>query len=109
MQTDTPRGTTIDLDGGQLTIFEAMPGERVRLVSGAAWLTQEGEPGDSVLQPGDELPLHSGRVLVGALGRARLRRFGAAQTSGTWRRVRQALRDSLTRLQFGPTQPERLA
>ena len=35
---------TIDLGDEQLMVFEGGPGERVRVLCGAAWLTQEGEP-----------------------------------------------------------------
>ena len=43
---------TIDLGGQQLSVFVGRPGERVRVLFGAIWLTQEGETGDVVLRRG---------------------------------------------------------
>ena len=56
------------------------PGDRVRVLFGATWLTQEGEPGDAVLRAGSELPLSGGRTLVEALEPARLQVLGEPAT-----------------------------
>ncbi len=106
MHTPTPRHATIELGHDQLVAIEAAPGERLRVLAGAAWLTQEGEADDCVLRPGDELALRGGRVLVGALGPTRLQRPGVARPAGALRRLAQGLRRWATRLQLGPVQPE---
>ena len=109
MHTDTPRIRTLELGHDQLAAFDAAPGERVRLTFGAAWLTQEGEPGDSFLCPGDELTLRGGRVLVGALGQTRLHRSVDVRPAAVLRRLAHGLRRWATRLQLGPVQPEPVA
>ena len=109
MHADIPRIRTLELDHDQLVAFDAAPGERVRLMFGAAWLTQEGEPGDSFLRPGDELTLRGGRVLVGALGQTRLHRLADARPAAARHRLAHGLRRWVTRLQLGPTQPEPVA
>ena len=109
MHTPTPRNPTIDLGHDQLAAFDATPGERLCVLYGAAWLTQEGEPGDSVLRPGDELPLRGGRILVAAIGSTRVQRGGAARPAGALQRWQRRLRPWIMRLQLGPVQPEPVA
>ena len=106
MKTVTSRISTIDLGHDQLMAFEAVPGERMRVLCGAGWLTQEGEPGDAFLRPGDELLLRGGRTLLGALEPTRLQRLGAARPAGMLRRLVRWVRRWATRLQLGPVQPE---
>jgi hypothetical protein len=100
---------TIDLGNEQLMAFEGGPGERVRVICGAAWLTQEGELGDALLQAGTELPLRAGRTLIQALGPARLQILGTARPPGAWRRLARRWRHWALRLQLGPVQSEPVA
>jgi hypothetical protein len=109
MHITTPRISTVELGHDQLMAFDAAPGERLRVLYGAGWLTQEGELGDTVLSPGDELRLRGGRTLVVALGATRLQRLGDARPAGVLRRVTSWMRRWATRLQLGPVQPEPVA
>ncbi len=97
---------TIELDNEQLMAFEGGPGGRVRVICGAAWLTQEGELGDALLQAGTELPLRAGRTLIQALGPARLQILGAARPPAAWLRMARRWQHWARRLQLGPVQPE---
>jgi hypothetical protein len=108
MHNPTPRLSRIELGHGELLAFDAVPGERVRLLFGAAWLTQEGQADDSFLCPGDELCLRGGRVLVAASGHTAMRRSAEARPwrLRRWPRPLHALRRWVTRLQLGPWQPE---
>jgi hypothetical protein len=105
-QTMTNHTRTIDLGGAQLTAFEGRTGERVRVLFGAAWLTQEGEAGDTILRPGAELSLRGGRTVVEGLESARLQILGAAPKASPLRRLTRGARHWATRLQLGPVQPE---
>lgn len=105
--------TTIDLGYEQLFVFDGGPGARVRVLYGATWLTEEGQPGDAVVGPGSELALHGGRALAEGLAPTRLqiveaRPASAARNAGRWlRRAAGSLRQRLGRLQLGiaPVQP----
>ena len=105
----TPRIRHIELGSEQLVVYEGSPGERVRVVCGAAWLTQEGEPGDVVLRAGAELPLRAGRTVIQALEPARLQILGVARLPGAGQRLVRHLRRWALRLQLGPLQPEPVA
>ena len=100
---------TIDLVNEQLMALEGGPGERVHVICGVAWLTQEGELGDALLQAGTEMPLRAGRTLIQALGPARLQILGAARSPGAWLRLVRRWRQWVLRLQLGPVQPEPVA
>jgi hypothetical protein len=64
---------TLDLSGGSLVPFVSMPGERVRILAGSVWLTEEGNPHDAFLASGEEISLGSrGLAVVEALGPARI-------------------------------------
>jgi hypothetical protein len=106
MKTAATRIRTIDLGYEQMMIFDDGYGERVRVLHGATWLTQEGEPGDAVLRAGTELPLSGGRTLIEALEPAHLQILGTARPPSAWRRLARRLRRGVRRLQFGPVQPE---
>ena len=107
MKAATPHLRTIDLGRDQLMVFDGGRGERVRVLCGAAWLTQEDEAADAVLEPGAELALHDGRTLIAALQPARLQIVGAAPRGpGAARALRRHVRRWITRLQFGPAAPE---
>lgn len=99
--------TTIDLGPEQLLIFDGGPQSRVRVLFGAAWLTEEGQAGDSFVGAGGEEMLHGGRAVVEGLAPTRLQ-LVERPWSGRWhplrRRLRQAareLRQWLRRSQFG--------
>jgi hypothetical protein len=67
---------TLDLPGGSLMPFAAMPGERVRILHGRIWLTEEGSPTDAFLASGDEVSLASrGLAVIEALGPARVQLY----------------------------------
>ena len=100
---------TIDLVNEQLMALEGGPGERVHVICGAAWLTQEGELGDALLQAGTALPLRAGRTLIQALGPARLQIQGAARPPAAWLRLVRRWRHWARRQQLGPVQPEPVA
>ena len=40
---------TLDLPGGSLVPFASIPGERVRVLYGRVWLTEEGDARDAFL------------------------------------------------------------
>jgi len=64
---------TLDLPGGTLVPFPSMPGERVRILYGRVWLTEEGNVHDAFLGSGEEVSLHSrGLAVIEALGPARI-------------------------------------
>jgi Protein of unknown function (DUF2917) len=64
---------TLDLPGGSLVPFASMPGERVRVLYGRIWLTEEGEARDAFLGSGEELSLAGrGVAVIEALGPARI-------------------------------------
>lgn len=109
---------TIELEPHQLLVVDGARQPRLRVLRGSAWLTQEHEPLDAVLRAGDETPLRAGRVLVEALGAARVQllRDGAAALTPqpstrlawarrTWRHARSRLGDAIARLQLGPGGP----
>lgn len=100
---------TIDLGGQRLSVFVGRPGERVRVLCGAIWLTQEGETGDVVLGVGSELPLQGGRIVVEALEPARLQVLGQTSRAQPLQRLARGVRHWATRLQLGPVQPEPVA
>jgi hypothetical protein len=107
MKPATPHIRTIDLGYEQMMVFDGGRGERVRMLFGATWLTQEGEASDAVLRPGSELALHDGRALIQALEPARLQilsdpEHGRSVARALLRRVRRWV----SRLQLGPVVPE---
>jgi hypothetical protein len=85
---------TLDLPGGGLVPFTAVPGERVRILYGRVWLTEEGNPNDAFLAGGEEVSLGSrGLAVIEALGPARVQLYDG--TRGPWtvaRAVARALR-----------------
>ncbi len=64
---------TLDLPGGSLVPFTSVPGERVRILYGRVWLTEEGNARDAFLASGEEVSLGSrGLAVIEALGPARI-------------------------------------
>lgn len=67
---------TLDLPGGSLVPFTSMPGERVRILYGRVWLTEEGNRYDAFLASGEEVQLGSrGLAVIEALGPARVQLY----------------------------------
>lgn len=99
--------TTVDLGYEQLFVFEGGREARVRVLYGATWLTEEGQPGDAIVGAGGEVALHGGRAVVEGLGPTRLqivraRPTGTLQSTTGWlRRAARNLREQLGRLQLG--------
>jgi hypothetical protein len=70
------RFRTLDLPGGGLVPFFSAPGERVRILYGRVWLTEEGRPDDAFLASGEEVRLDApGLVVIEALGPARVQLY----------------------------------
>ncbi len=66
-----PVTRTQELAHQQLLVLADRPGTRIRVLSGRAWLTEEGQPEDRFAQPGEELRVtHSGRAIVEGIGRS---------------------------------------
>ena len=64
---------TLDLPGGSLIPITSIPGERVRILYGRIWLTEEGNVRDAFLASGEEVSLASrGLAVIEALGPARI-------------------------------------
>jgi hypothetical protein len=64
---------TLDLPGGSLVPFTSSPGERVRILYGRVWLTEEGNVLDAFLGSGEEVSLAGrGVAVLEALGPARV-------------------------------------
>lgn len=107
MNTTMYRTRTIDLAAAQMLTLDSRRARRVRVLCGAAWLTSEDEPGDSVVRAGDELALQRGRTLVEALGPVRLQLTEAALpwTAG-WPQAWRRLRRQFARWQLGPVAAE---
>lgn len=110
MKAAPPQNRIIDLGAEQMMALDAGRGERVRVLFGAAWLTQEGAVDDALLSPGEELALRDGRALIQALEPARMQILSAGmhRRSLAHALVRHARR-WVTRLQFGPVVPEAVA
>lgn len=64
---------TVDLEHEQLWVLQDRCGARVRVLSGGLWLTEEGQPEDRFVQPGEELRLNApGRALLEGRGPSRI-------------------------------------
>ena len=67
---------TLDLPGGSLIPFTSVRGERVRILYGRVWLTEEGSARDAFLASGEEVSLGGGGLaVIEALGPARIQLF----------------------------------
>lgn len=109
----TPMIRTVDLGRAQLLVIDAARAQRVRVLAGAAWLTQEGDSADAVLCAGAERRLCGGRMLIEALEPARLQivhesGFGSRLAAGC-SVLLAPLRRWTRRLQWGPALPEAAA
>jgi hypothetical protein len=73
---------TLDLPAGALMPFASVPGERVRILCGRVWLTEEGSPHDVFLGSGEEMALGTlGLAVVEALAPARIQLLQPAEMS----------------------------
>ena len=67
---------TLDLPGGSLVPFTSVPGQRVRILYGHVWLTEEGNPHDAFLGSGEEVDRGGrGLAVIEALGPARVQLY----------------------------------
>jgi hypothetical protein len=103
-RTETVR--TIDLGYEQMMLFDSGRGSRVRVLYGAAWLTEAGDGGDRILRTGDELELQgSGPGLIEALQFSRVQitsRGNDGWLHRVARRVQRVLQAQRKRAQLGP-------
>ena len=77
---------TLDLPGGALLPFASVPGERVRVVCGRVWLTEEGSPRDAFLATGEEASLDTrGLAVIETLSPARIQLVEPVSVSKTMR------------------------
>jgi hypothetical protein len=102
---------TIDLGYEQMWVFDGGRDARVRVLYGAAWLTEEGEPGDAIARAGDEVALHGGRAVIEAIGPARVQivsvRPGVLRRAGRWlQQAARRARQQAGRLQLGAVAAE---
>ncbi|HMN77082.1 MAG TPA: DUF2917 domain-containing protein [Burkholderiaceae bacterium] len=106
MRNTIPTATTITLDRAQLLVLDGGRG-RVRVLDGAAWLTEDGEPEDMVLGVDEGHALHGAHTVIEALGRSKLRievaPASAASRLGGWlRALRRDAKEIVAHLQIGP-------
>ena len=77
---------TLDLPGGTLMPFASVPGERVRVVCGRVWLTEEGSLRDVFLATGEEVSLDTrGLAVIETLSAARIQLVESVGMSTTVR------------------------
>lgn len=104
--------TTVDLGYEQLFVFDGGREARVRVLYGATWLTEEGQPGDAIVGVGREVALHGGRAVAEGLGPTRLQIVqshpdGTLQRAAHWlQRASRNLREQAGRLQLGSSTAE---
>ena len=73
MEHQTTVFKTLDLPGGTLLPLSSTRGERVRVLSGRVWLTEEGDPLDAFLAGGEEATLGGhGLAVIEALTPVRI-------------------------------------
>ena len=73
MRNESTVFTTMDLPEGTLIPFPSRPGERLRILYGRVWLTEEGKLDDAFLAEGEEVDLQGrGLAVLEALKPARI-------------------------------------
>lgn len=73
MKSESTVTRTLELPGGAIVPFSSVPGERLRILHGRVWLTEEGDPRDAFLASGAEVDLATrGLAVIEALGPARV-------------------------------------
>ena len=74
---------SLSLAGGTLVPFSAVPGKRLRILSGRVWITEEGNVHDIFLSSGEEIGLKSrGLIVIEALASARIEWIGPVGQHG---------------------------
>ena len=102
MRMPRQQARTIDLAKDQLLVIRGDCAGRERVLCDAAWLTDESDAGDRVLQAGAEAALGQGRIVIEALGPARvLLDERAAPWRAGWQRLRRMACTLRQRYQFG--------
>ena len=87
---------TLDLPGGTLVPFSSVRGERVRVLSGRVWLTEEGDLHDEFLASGEEVALGGhGLAVIEALTPARVQ---LVESQNLWNAVKNAAREAAQEL-----------
>jgi len=88
---------TLDLPRGSVVPFHSLPGERVRVLYGRIWLTEEGSLSDAVLAPGEEVALGTrGLAVIEALSPARIQLIESIGLAGVVLNAKRRLTRSLT-------------
>ena len=81
---------TLDLSSGTLVPFSSTRGERVRVLSGRVWLTEEDDLHDALLASGQEIALGGhGLAVIEALSPARVQLL---QSQSVWNLARSSAR-----------------
>ncbi len=81
---------TVDLPGGTLIPFPSIPGERLRILYGRVWLTEEGDLNDAFLGQGEEISLQGrGLAVLEAINPARIEWLKPANTFASGRFLRK--------------------
>jgi hypothetical protein len=100
----SPAFHTLDLPGGSVVPFDSVPGERVRVLCGHVWLTEEGSAHDAFLGSGEEVRLATnGLAVIEALGPARVQLSADGGSSATV--LARAVRRFLARLATSAPRP----
>jgi hypothetical protein len=80
---------TLDLSNGTLVPFSSTRGERVRVLSGRVWLTEEGDLHDALLTDGQEIALGGrGLAVIEALSPACVQ---VLQSQSVWNLARSCV------------------
>ncbi len=88
---------TLDLSDGSVVPFPSLPGERVRILYGRIWLTEEGSLRDAFLASGEEVALSTrGLAVIEALGPTRIQLFESIGLAGVVLNAMRRLTRSLT-------------
>lgn len=102
---------TVDLDYEQFLMLESHPRQRIKVIYGGVWLTEEGVLQDAWLGNGDEVALKTrGMALLEGIGASRIqlledvRQPGlvARMLSSLFKQLRRTVRVLRVRLQLGP-------
>ncbi len=107
MRNAMQRVTTINLEQAQLLVLESGRRGRVRVLCGAAWLTEEGDTDDTLLCAGGEHVVSGRRTLIEAFGAARVQiedapASVASRLAGGLRSMLRGAQSAVRHLQFGP-------
>lgn len=87
---------TLDLSGGTLVPFSSTRGERVRVLSGHIWLTEEGDLHDALLAKGQEIALGGrGLAVIEALSPARVQLI---EPQSVWNLLKSGARQAARRI-----------